>query len=934
MAAKTEAKAPAGGSASAPGATSVDAPTGGSASAPGVASMDVPACAPTSNPAGGPKPPASLRGLTAEEVRAAQAAGNVNVDASVKTRSYATIFRENICTLFNLINVILAVFVFITGSYKNMLFMLVIVINTAIGIAQEIRSKITTDRLSIVVAASVDVLRDGRVQTLPIDQLVLGDVMRLGRGDQIPTDARVLDGTCKVDESLLTGESRLIEKHPDSELFSGSFINSGTVWARVERVGAQSYAAKITNEAKQRKAINSEIMSSLNAIIKYVSLFMFPVGVLLFANEFFLHHVALDPAILSTVSALVGMIPEGLILLASTVMAVAVVRLAGHKVLVQQLYCIETLARVDVLCLDKTGTITTGGMEMFDLVPCATGAGRQPANGSSAEGKQPANTGASVANAANMVGAATVSGAPAGTAAVPAGTAAGVDSQELERVLASLVANDTDPNDTALAIQHYFGLASASAQPAAKAAASVAPTNSVPSSTQSANSKATSSPTFAAANPMPANLLKPTRVIPFSSDTKWSGATFADGSSYVFGAAQFVLATSPDALNRIEPQLSKLAADARVLLVARVDAFTTDGKIEGGVEPLGFACIRDQIRSTAAQTIRYFIDQGVTLKVISGDDPHTVSGIAQKVGVPGAQNYVDATTLKTDEDIAAAIKKYSVFGRVRPEQKKAFVLALQAQGHTVAMTGDGVNDVLALKASDCSVAMASGSDAARNVAQLVLVNNDFASMPAVVAEGRRSINNLQRSASLFLVKTLLSIAAAFLFIFLPWQYPFVPIQMTLISAFTIGIPSFVLALEPNKDRVRGRFLLNCVVHSIPGAICAVVSIVTVTVVGNEVLSLSYGQVSTLCVLLVAVLGIMLVIRLSMPYTPLRWALLVVVVGGTVLGVTVFGWLFDIASFVPAMWWIFGIGTAANLVVFNILYNVLDAYHARKLAAYV
>lgn len=920
-------------------ANQTTASASGPAGAPGVAST------------GGPKPPASLHGLTAEEVRAAQAAGNVNVDASVKTRSYATIFRENICTLFNLINVILAVFVFITGSYKNMLFMLVIVINTAIGIAQEIRSKITTDRLSIVVAASVDVLRDGRLQTLPIDQLVLGDVMRLGRGDQIPTDACVLDGECKVDESLLTGESKLISKRPGSKLFSGSFINSGTVWARVERVGANSYAAKITNEAKQRKAINSEIMTSLNAIIKYVSLFMFPVGALLFANEFFLHHVALDPAILSTVSALVGMIPEGLILLASTVMAVAVVRLAGHKVLVQQLYCIETLARVDVLCLDKTGTITTGGMEMFDLVPCATEVEeQQPANASSTR-EQPANVsstreqptkaGKAAANAmnvpANMASVAIASGEPANAAAptvVPTAVPAGADSQELARVLASLVATDADPNDTALAIQRYFGLAPASAQPTKKAAASAVSTNSAPSSTQSANSAAISSPTSVAANPMPTNLLKPTRVIPFSSDTKWSGATFADGSSYVFGAAQFVLATSPDALKQIEPQLNKLAADARVLLVARIDAFTADGKIEGSVEPLGFACIRDQIRSTAAQTIRYFIDQGVTLKVISGDDPHTVSGIAQKVGVPGAQNYVDATTLKSDEDIAAAIQKYSVFGRVRPEQKKAFVLALQAQGHTVAMTGDGVNDVLALKASDCSVAMASGSDAARNVAQLVLVNNDFASMPAVVAEGRRSINNLQRSASLFLVKTLLSITAAFLFIFLPWQYPFVPIQMTLISAFTIGIPSFVLALEPNKDRVRGRFLLNCVVHSIPGAICAVVSIVIVTVVGNEVFDLSYGQVSTLCVLLVAVLGIMLVIRLSMPYTPLRWALLVVVVGGTVLGVTVFGWLFDIATFVPVMWWIFGIGTAANLVVFNILYNVLDAYHARKLAVYV
>ena len=882
-------------------AAGVDLPVVPSASNPGAAPANAAPEAPaaSSDPAA-PEVPAGVRGLSADEVRAAQAAGKVNVDASVRTRSYASIFRSNICTLFNLVNVILAVLVFITGSYKNMLFMLVIVINTVIGIVQEIRSKITTDRLAIVVASNVWALRDGVPRLLPIDQLVLGDVVRLGRGDQVPTDARVVEGECKTDESLLTGESKLIAKRTGDELFSGSFVNAGTVWVRVERVGADNYAAKITNEAKQRKAINSEIMTSLNAIIKYVSIFMFPVGVLLFANEFFLHHVEFNAAILSTVSAMVGMIPEGLILLASTVMAVAVVRLARRQVLVQQLYCIETLARVDVLCLDKTGTITTGGMEMFDLVPVG---------GAVADGEVPA------------------SGAP----------------REAARVLASLVAADADPNDTALAIQRFFGLTSDVAPGTGTTGVGV-----VGTSAASRGMTGTGTTGAGIAGPGaidPADLLKPIRVIPFSSDTKWSGATFADGRSYVMGAAQFVLANDPTALERIRPQLDELAADARVLLVARVAGFTDDGKIEGSVgtvesgfageiEPLGFACLRDQIRSTAAQTIRYFIEQGVALKVISGDDPHTVSGIAQEVGIPHAESFVDATTLKTDDDIAAAIRKYSVFGRVRPEQKKAFVLALQAEGHTVAMTGDGVNDVLALKASDCSVAMASGSDAARNVAQLVLVNNDFASMPAVVAEGRRSINNLQRSASLFLVKTLLSITAAFLFVFLPWQYPFVPIQMTLISAFTIGIPSFVLALEPNKDRVRGRFLLNCVVHSIPGAICAVVSIVTVTVVGNEALGLDYAQVSTLCVLLVAVLGIMLVIRLSMPYTPLRWGLLVVVVGGTVLGVTVFGPLFDMAAFVPAMWWVFGIGAAANLVVFNILYNVLDAYHARKLAAYV
>lgn len=795
---------------------------------------------------------AGIKGLTSEEVRAAQAAGKVNADATVKTRSYGSIFRSNICTLFNLINVILAVFVFLTGSYKNMLFMLVIVINTIIGIVQEIRSKITTDRLSIVVAANVEVMRDGKLQKIPIDELVLGDVMRLGRGNQIPTDSVVLEGECKTDESLLTGESRLIPKHAGDQMYSGSFINAGTVWARVEKVGADNYAAQITNEAKQKKAINSEIMTSLNKIIKYVSIFMFPVGLLLFANEYLLHHVELDPAILSTVSAMVGMIPEGLILLASTVMAVAVVRLARHQVLVQQLYCIETLARVDVLCLDKTGTITTGGMEVSGLVPLDV---------PDSEPKE----------------------------------------QELSKIVASLVASDEDPNDTARAIQEYFGLAKEGKQKAEQA---------IP----------------------PTDLLKPTRVIPFSSDTKWSGAAFANGEAYVMGAAQFVLEKNASALAQIKDALDTYAADARVLLVARVEGFDANGAIEGEVTPLGFVCLRDQIRPTAAQTIAYFKEQGVKLKVISGDDPHTVSGIAQKVGIEGADRFVDATTLKTDQDIASAIKNYNVFGRVRPEQKKAFVLALQAEGHTVAMTGDGVNDVLALKASDCSVAMASGSDAARNVAQLVLVDNDFASMPAVVAEGRRSINNLQRSASLFLVKTLLSITAAFLFIFLPWQYPFVPIQLTLISAFTIGLPSFVLALEPNKDLVRGHFLPNAVVHSIPGAVCAVVSIVVLTIVGNEAIGLDYRQVSTLCVMVVALLGIMLVIKLSIPFTPLRWGLLVVVIGGLLIGVVGFGWLFDIAPFTPEMWQSFGIAALVNIVAFNYLYNVLDARHQRRLAS--
>lgn len=776
-----------------------------------------------------------LQGLSAAEVAERVARGEVNVDAGVHTRSIRQIVRENTLTLFNAINAILAVFVLITGSYKNMLFMVVIVCNTLIGIVQEIRSKRTTDRLSIVASSKASVLRDGALVELPLDELVRDDIIELGRGDQIPADAVVVKGACDVNESLLTGESKLVKKRPDDELMSGSFVNAGTVWARVVHVGAENYAAKISAEAKQHKAVNSEIMNSLNGIIKFVSFIIFPLGALLFARQHFLTGTETNEAILSTVSALVGMIPEGLILLTSTVLAVAVVRLAKSRVLVQQLYCIETLARVDTLCLDKTGTITTGKMEVAAVRP------------------------------------------------VP-----GVPQATVDTAFASIARADEDPNETAQAIVEHF------------AGADVA-------------------------------VLHASRVVPFSSDKKWSGAVFDDGSAYVMGAGQFILG---DALAAVAHQQNELAADARVLLLAQVDGFDEEGDIVGAPKPLGFIAIHDQIRATAAQTIAYFKEQGVDLKVISGDDPRTVSGIAAKVGVPRAEDYVDATTLVTDDDIAAAIERYSVFGRVKPEQKKAFVVALQAKGHIVAMTGDGVNDTLALKQADCSVAMAAGSDAARNVAQLVLVDNDFAAMPKVVAEGRRSINNLQRSASLFLVKTLLSMTLAVVFIFLPWQYPFQPIQMTLISAFTIGLPSFVLALEPNKDRIKGRFLENVIVKSIPGAVCAVLTILIVNAVGYNLLHIDYEHVSTLCVLLTAWIGALLIVRLSVPFTPIRVALLVVVVGGTVLGATLLHSLFGIEPFTFGMTVLFAILALGTAVLFHVLYTTINAWHAKRLASMV
>lgn len=771
----------------------------------------------------------ALTGLSSAEVEQRIRENQVNVDVSVKTRSIKQIFYENIVTLFNAINVILASFVLITGSYKNMLFMLVIVLNTAIGIFQEIRSKRTTDRLSIIAASKATVIRDGKRSEIPLDEIVLDDLIVLGRGDQIPSDSVVVAGSCDVNESLLTGESKLVPKRIDSELMSGSFVNAGSVTAKVVHVGAENYAAKISAEAKQHKKVNSEIMNSLNGIIKFVSIIIFPVGLALFLREFLTGNTALNDAILSTVAALVGMIPEGLILLTSTVLAVSVIRLAQSKVLVQQLYCIETLARVDTLCLDKTGTITTGKMEVV---------------GTEAIGDIPIDL--------------------------------------IDTVFASLVAADEDPNETSSALLEYYSNKD--------------------------------------------DLIAPTRAIPFSSDKKWSGASFSDGRSFVMGAGQFIMGGGYAA---IADRVAVLSESARVLLLAQVDGFTEEGALMGEPKALGFVVIHDQIRETASSTMEYFKAQGVTLKVISGDDPRTVSGIAAKVGVPHAEDYLDATTLETDEQIAEAIEHYSVFGRVRPEQKKAFVVALQKNKHIVAMTGDGVNDTLALKQADCSVAMAAGSDAARNVAQLVLIDNDFASMPKVVAEGRRSINNLQRSASLFLVKTLLSITLAVLFIFLPWQYPFQPIQMTLISAFTIGIPSFVLALEPNKDRIKGKFLENVIVKAVPSALTAVLSVLTINSVGYLFLGLDYGQISTMCVLITSWIGMMLIVKLSIPFTPIRVALLAVVVGGTLLGAGVFHNLFAIQPFTGEMAILFAVIAACALVLFAFLFVVCDKWHEKR-----
>ena len=800
----------------------------------------------------------SIRGLTSEEVRERISEGKVNINTELKTKSVKQLIIENLCTLFNLINVVLAILVISTGAIKNLTFLGVVFLNTAIGVIQSLRSKRMVDRLTLLATKKAVALRDGIEVELDLDQIVLDDLLKLGRGDQIPADAVVVRGEAQVNESLLTGESNLIRKEVDCELMSGSFIDSGLVYARVVHVGADNYVARINNEAKYVKKVNSEIMNALTAIVRFASVIMVPLGAALFFSSAhggyeawaaspsggsieFLPWLLFGHApwgdvsgwILSTVGALLGMIPQGLVLLTSSVLAIATIRLARRSVLAQQLYCIETLARVDVLCLDKTGTITSGRMEVEGTYPL------EPSHSLASEGP--------------------------------------CSSAELDLALANIArATSEDANETCKALLAYYDGSSVARE-------------------------------------------EPVRVVAFSSAKKWSGATFSSGS-YVMGAAQFVL--SDEAFAQVEERVAELADTCRVLVAARVDGFTDDGDMVGDACPLGFVTIRDEIRSSAADTIRYFCEQGVALNVISGDDPRTVSSIARVVGVPGADRFVDATTLDTPAKLDAAVDRYHVFGRVTPQQKRELVVALKRRGHTVAMTGDGVNDVLALKEADCSVAMAAGSDAARNVAEIVLVDNDFASMPAVVAEGRRSINNLQRSAALFLTKTLFSMGLAAICIFFP-PYPFEPITMTLINFFCIGAPSFVLALEANRARVEGSFLGNVLRRALPASL-GVMAASLLAMLAAGAFGFSQPVLSTLCLVSTCAIGANLIWRISWPFTPLRAAVLAFVVIGVTVGVVGFPDFFSVSPLSTLQ----AVVLAVIVVASCALYNKIAVYFER------
>lgn len=769
-----------------------------------------------------------LHGLTDAEVRQRIEQGLVNHNSDIKSKSIKRIVLENLITPFNILNFVLAVMILIVGSYKNLLFMGVIICNIFIGTVQEIRAKKTIDKLSLIAEPKAHVIRNGIKQEIAIHDIVMDDITFLGAGNQVCSDAVVIEGECEVNESLLTGESEPVLKQPGDHLLSGSFIISGNCHARVEHVGKDNYAAQITDNAKYVKKPNSEIMRWTNRIIKYIGFTLIPVGIALFCKQVFISHQGFNDAIVGVVAALIGMIPEGLILLTSVVFAVSIIRLSQHKTLVQELYCIETLARVDVLCLDKTGTITEGTMEVTDVLPLHD-----------------------------------------------------TTNEELNIALGSLIHALEDDNPTFNAVKTYCDKY---------------------------------------------DKLTCNHIVPFSSARKWSGASFDENGSYIFGATEFILKDSSPYQEIIKEHSEK---GQRVLMLAHSPHQIQDKELPAEIHPMAFLFISDKIRAEAPDTLAYFAEQGVDIKIISGDNAITVANIAKKAGLKTAEQYVDATTLQTPEEIKEAAQKYSVFGRVTPQQKLDLVKALKEQGHTVAMTGDGVNDVLALKESDCSIAMASGSDAARTVSQLVLLDSNFASMPKILKEGRRSINNLQRSSSLFLTKTIFSTINAILFIFLHFDYPFQPIQLTLISALTIGAPSLILALEPNKERIKGKYIVNVIRKSIPGAMTMVFNIVALAIVCSFI-HFNSTEISTLAVMITGFAGLLVLLKVSLPFNWIRCALFFTMLGAFIFAIFILKDLFSLASITLPMFYCFLVLAGFAIIVFVLFSLLIDKLLSKQI----
>ena len=738
----------------------------------------------------------NITGLTDEEVRQRVEEGLTNRADISTDKTTKEIVISNVFTYFNLIFLVITILLIMVGSFRNLTFLPIIIGNTVIGIVQEIRAKKTLEKMSLLNAPHADVIRNGSVKQISTEELVKDDVILLTAGKQICADAVVISGNIQVNESLLTGEADEVEKTEGSTLMSGSFVVSGECYARLEKVGNESYISRLSLEAKSMgDKEQSEMIRSINLIVKWVGIVIIPIGLILFWQSHFVNGESITKSVTSTVAAIIGMIPEGLYLLTTVALALSTMKLARKKVLLHDMKSIETLARVDVLCVDKTGTITEPDMKLKEIFLCKN---------SGADGTQTALT-----------------------------------LDELKSLILDYANASVDNNATMLALKAY---------------AAEALTNNTSALHRTAVSQQA-----------------------FSSSLKYGSVTFSDGT-YLLGAPEFIM---HDDFAHIEEEIIPYADKGdRVLLFARYNGENVENGINGSVTPLGFVALANPIRANAVKTFEYFKSQGVAIKVISGDNPRTVSRIAIQAGIESAESFVDAATLDTEDKIADAVNKYTVFGRVTPKQKKQLVKALQAKGHTVAMTGDGVNDILAMKDADCSVAMASGSEAAAQAAQVVLLDSDFAHMPDVVYEGRRVVNNIQRSASLFLVKNLFSLLLSLFSVILMVTYPLEPAQVSLISMFTIGVPGFLLALEQNKDRIKGHFITNVMLKALPGGLTDVIAVGALVVCG-EVFCISDASIGTIATLVLSVVGFMILFKISEPLNGMKYAVIIGNIAGLV-----------------------------------------------------
>lgn len=721
--------------------------------------------------------------------------GNLPIDPPGKT--VGQIIKSNVFTYFNMLFFVLAAFVLVFGTWQNAMFLGVVFANIAIGIVQELRSKRTLDKLTLLTAPHGFVIRDGRQRKIPTSEMVRDDIVVFSAGSQIYADAVVVSGECSANEALITGEADEIKKTPGSELLSGSFVVSGECRARLTQVGADSYANRLTLEAKEAKPPQqSEMMRSLTRLVQVIGIAIIPLGVLMAVKEIVWLGRSVSDGVVATVASLIGMIPEGLYLLTSMALAAGVVRLAQKKTLVHDMGCIETLARVDVLCVDKTGTVTENKMTVEDVVPLCPDR---------------------------------------------------FEEGDIRLIMADYVGAMRADNDTMAALRRYF--TGEVKQPAVKA-------------------------------------------VPFTSAKKFGGVSFHEDETYLLGAPDVLLG---ERYGKYAAQIDAYSAKGcRVLLLALYDGQPDDEVLDADMLPISLILLSNKIRAEAPDTFKYFAEQGVAIKVISGDNAMAVSEVAKRAGIRGAESYVDARTLETDEDIAAAVEKYTVFGRVTPDQKRRFVRALKAAGHTVAMTGDGVNDVLALKEADCSIAMASGSDAASQVSHIVLLESNFAAMPSVVAEGRRVINNIERSAALFLVKNIFSFSLAVISLIFTLPYPVTSAQMSLVSALTIGAPGFVLAMEPNTARIKGKFLPNVIYRALPGGLTDLILVLGV-ILFCMVFQVGENMMSTVCAIILNIVGLMVVHYTCKPYNLLRKAMMIGLTVAFVFCVLLLPQLFTLTS---------------------------------------